>query len=86
MLFLLTNILNPYILRVQKHKEGTKMNEMIYELQREMLDMDQLKENLEGHGISLEYWLEFKLREVISKVEEEFLDNIYLKSILEDNE
>jgi len=46
------------------------MKELIYELQMEMLDMDQLREKLEQHDISLEYWLEYKLRELMSESEE----------------
>jgi hypothetical protein len=52
------------------------MKKFIYYLLEEMLDMDKLKEKLEQEGELLEVWLEFKLRELISMVEEEILDDI----------
>ena len=48
-------------------------------LLEEMLHMDRLKEKVESEGETLEVWLEFKLRELISMVEEEYLDEADLR-------
>jgi hypothetical protein len=55
------------------------MQEFTQYLLEEMLRMDRLKEKVESEGETLEVWLEFKLRELISMVEEECLDEADLR-------
>jgi hypothetical protein len=55
------------------------MQEFTQYLLEEMLNMDRLKEKVESEGETLEVWLEFKLRELISMVEEECLDEADLR-------